>query len=123
MNQRYGLPLQQDEVAGLMQLLEGHPYLTRLAFYTIVRDKVSIAELQQSLFGENSPFISHLRHLSNLLMQNDELVNNFKHHVLQGKPLGSEDSYRLSKAGLIRKMGHKSVTRCSLYDQYFALVL
>jgi hypothetical protein len=38
LNGRYQSPLQPEEIPHLYHLLNGHPYLTRVAFYTLVKE-------------------------------------------------------------------------------------
>ena len=123
LNDRYRCPLPDQDIPQLYRLLNGHPYLTRVAFYTIVRDGLTMADLMTTAVKENGPFTSHLRYQQQLLTHTPELREALR-QVLRDNQCSDELArYRLLKAGLIKQNGTAITCRCELYQVYFAQTL
>jgi hypothetical protein len=120
LNQRYGSPVADTELPKLVHLLAGHPYLTRVALYTMVKDQVTLSELVQIATTERGPFISHLRYQRQLIAADQALGDAIKQVLDRGQCSNELARYRLLKAGLIRQMGAAVACRCELYRLYFA---
>ena len=119
LNGRYQSPLSDKEVPKLYRLLNGHPYLTRVAFYTLIKDGLKVADLIATAVVENSPFAAHLRYQRQLVATAPELQRALS-QVLQDNQCTDELArYRLLKAGLIKMKGTAVTCRCDLYRDYF----
>ncbi|MEE8305125.1 MAG: AAA-like domain-containing protein, partial [Candidatus Tectomicrobia bacterium] len=74
LNRTYGQPLKhEDDMSRLVDLTGGHPYLTRLALYTLATQPSSLADLEHTAAREDSLFASHLRQYVRLLLDDAEL--------------------------------------------------
>lgn len=118
LNKRYGAPLSLDGVKELVNLLDGHPYLTRVALYTLVRNGLTIADLVAVAAREQGPFISHLRYLRRLLDSEPALRQAVDHILATGQSPDDRLRYSLLKAGVIKQDGAAVRCRCELYRRY-----
>ncbi len=123
LNGRYRSPLPDADIPRLYRLLNGHPYLTRVAFYAMVKDGLTMDELLQTAVSDHSPFTPHLRYQRQLLSKSPALRAAMQQVLKNGRCDDETAQYRLLKAGLIRKEGTAVVSRCDLYREYFAQTL
>lgn len=120
LNRRYGRPLSDTELQQLMLLLNGHPYLIRVAFYTTVVDKQSWSDFATVASSDQGPFRQHLQHQYQLLIRDPALHRAMK-EIVQGRRCSDDKAnFRLMKAGLVVKDGDCYACRSELYQQYFA---
>jgi CheY-like chemotaxis protein len=121
LNMRYDHPLREREVLHLVELLHGHPYLTRRAFYLIATQRLSVEELLATAAEDRGPFGDHLRYYLFLMHDKRELVEGLA-RVLRGQEVADSAVYfRLHGAGLLRRgEGGRLVPRCQLYADYFS---
>jgi hypothetical protein len=119
LNQRHGNPLKQDEVSALMELVGGHPYLVRQAYYTMVSEGLSLHDLQRVANSPDGPFGKHLLFYLHSLKKNPALLTTFQ-QLLQGQKSPDESLLeRLSAVGLIQHEDGKWKPRCGLYGEFF----
>jgi hypothetical protein len=108
------------ESASLMELVGGHPYLVRLALYTMANEPCSFAVLEAAAINDDGPFGSHLAHLLNILYHDDSLLKAVRKILKYGKCQDEILFQRLWSAGLIRgEARHKVWLRYKIYDRYF----
>jgi hypothetical protein len=119
LNQRHGSPVWDEDFPQLMQLLNGHPYLTRQALYTLVSEGLTWDELNRTAIDDQGPFGGHLRHHHRLLSDEPVLKEALKEIIRNGRYPNDVALYRLLSAGLIKGSGEDYVCRCGLYDRYF----
>ncbi len=99
----HNLQVDDGEIARLVDLVGGHPYLTRLAFYEAYRRKMRMGVLLDRV--ENEPqggvFAPYLDHLMRKLRQDRALLDSFRKIISQPN-LAIDESlgYRLEGAGL-----------------------
>jgi hypothetical protein len=123
LNGACGRPLSEPQTDRLWHLLRGHPYLTRLAFYLLLTSPDLDGEiLLASATDESGPFAEHLRATLLLVHSRPDLLQGIK-QVLGTKPLDEELYYRLSAAGLVRRVGKEVVIANQLYTDFFQAVL
>ncbi|MBD2679040.1 MULTISPECIES: AAA-like domain-containing protein [Nostoc] len=118
----HGLNWTSEQVAQLMGMVGGHPYLVRVALYYLARHKMTIEELLRLSPTEAGPFNDHLRrHLWNL-QQQPSLYSALKKVLETNSPvkLESLDVFKLHSMGLIYLKGNEATPRCQLYRQYFS---
>ncbi|MCU0541659.1 MAG: AAA-like domain-containing protein [Oscillatoriaceae cyanobacterium Prado104] len=118
---RHGLNWSTNEVAELMALVGGHPYLVRLGIYHIVRQDVTLNSLVKSAVTEAGIYSDHLRrHLWNL-EKYAELMEAMREVVSVSQPvrLQSELGFKLNSMGLVKLEGNDCIPRCRLYEEYF----
>lgn len=119
LNQRHGSPLKPNQIAGLMALVGGHPYLVRQAYYTLVSEGLSLANLQLVASFPEGPFGKHLVFYEHSLKKNPAMLVAFQ-QVLRGQKTTDESLLeRLSAVGLIQRQEGKWKARCGLYEEYF----
>ncbi len=119
LNWRHGSPVRESDFAQLMSLLNGHPYLTRKALYTLVTERLTWADLTRVAAEDEGPFGDHLRRQLWLLRDEPELKTALK-QVVYNKGCPDEGSlFRLLRAGLVQRNGDICTCRCDLYRIYF----
>lgn len=120
LNQRYGSPVSPEQMPRLMGLLNGHPYLSRVALYTMVVGKNGWEAIEIMAASDQGPFHQHLQHQLRLITNDSRLENAMK-EIVHGKRCTDEAAgFRLMKAGLVVKTEDNYVSRCELYRRYFA---
>ena len=118
---RHGLNWSEAEVAELMSLVGGNPYLVRLGMYHISRQDVTLDRLVQESATESGIYSDHLRrHLWNL-EKYAELMEAMREVASVSGPvrLKSELGFKLNSMGLVKLDGNNCIPRCRLYGEYF----
>ena len=119
LNQRHGSPLKAGDVSVLMELVGGHPYLVRQAYYTLVSEGLSLQDLRRVAPSPDGPFGKHLLFYSHSLKKNPALMTALQ-QLLQDQKLPDELLLeRLSAVGLIQQEDGKWKPRCGLYGEFF----
>jgi transcriptional regulator with XRE-family HTH domain len=119
LNQRHGSPLGKTEVATLMDLVGGHPYLVRQAYYTLVSERLSLTELLRVASSPEGPFGKHLLFYLHSLKKNPSLLTALG-QLLREQKLPEESLLeRLAAVGLIQQEDGKWSPRCGLYGEFF----
>ena len=119
LNQRHGSPLTPEQVAELMNLVNGHPFLTRLALYQLADGKIDMPTLLTQGGEDAGPFGDHLRHYLLRILKNPELRQALVRIVHDHTHKEDALFYRLKGAGLVRKTGKQVTFRNNLYERYF----
>lgn len=121
LNVRHGSPLQTDaEIDAVMALLSGHPFMTRRAFYLLVKQSLSFAELLAQAPHDDGPFADHLHRCWVTLTETPGTAQALKSALHDGACETDKDFYALRSVGLIRGSSRHSVqVRCGLYQQFF----
>ena len=111
----------EDKLSILMELIGGHPYLARLAFYHLVKDNLSFEEFITNAPTETSIYRDILRYYLTTLYENKTLAEAFKKTILSEKPVQLETitAYKLESLGLVDLKGNEVVPSCQLYRLYF----
>ncbi len=119
LNSRHGSPVAERDLASLMALLNGHPFLTRLALYKMVTEGMSWADLRQQAPADNGLFGDHLRHQYWTIYDKPALKDALKEVILTQSCADEKSLFRLLRAGLIKGSGDVYTCRCDLYKLYF----
>jgi hypothetical protein len=123
LNRLYGSPLSDDQTEGLRRdLLGGHPFLTRLAYYVMTRaDPVPFDGLMRDAHRPEGPFGDHLRGLLAKLQRypGRDLVQDFGGVIRTGRAPDGDAFDRLRGAGLVRREGDRVVAANGLYARFF----
>ena len=120
LNRRYGTPLPDTEVSGLITLLGGHPFLVRQALYCLARHGWNFAQLKERALDSDGPFGDHLKRYVFGLSRDKALTNAFKSILRSGACEEESHFQRLSAVGLIRGSERTcAAPRCLLYADYF----
>jgi AAA-like domain len=108
------------ELDALHELLAGHPFLTRLAFYRLVTGFVaSFGDLDKRATEPEGPFGDHLRALMMLLQQQQGLLPAMRQVVATGSVHEQEAFYRLHGAGLVQHEEGRVKPANLLYARFF----
>ncbi len=119
LNQRHGSPLRQEDISTLMSLVGGHPYLVRQAYYSLVSEGLSLADLMKIASSPDGPFGKHLLFYQHSLRKNPALLSAYQ-QILREQKLPEESLLeRLSAVGLIQQENGKWRPRCGLYGEFF----
>ncbi|MCP4695218.1 MAG: hypothetical protein GY859_44730, partial [Desulfobacterales bacterium] len=114
--------LPEDRARELWELLRGHPYLTRLAYYHLIRpggftfEKLTHSD---SSIHEHGPFGDHLRALLMKLHEKPALSRAFNQVIRLGTAPSRDDFYRLNGAGLAVREGERINPANLLYARFF----
>ncbi|GET38407.1 AAA-like domain-containing protein [Microseira wollei] len=118
---KYGVQLSSTELAQLMSLLGGFPYLVSLALYHTVMDNIPLTELLTTAASETGIFRQHLHEQLSYLQKYPELESAFQ-RVLRGKApvvLDQVWAFKLNSLGLIDLKETAATVSCQLYQDYF----
>ncbi|NEO78098.1 MAG: hypothetical protein F6J99_18425 [Moorea sp. SIO4G3] len=120
MNRKHNSIARSGELNSLINLLGGHPYLLRMAFYTMATGSISVPEFCRVAGDDDGPFAEHLSRYLRQLEASPDLRHAMQDVLRKHKCQDNEIFYRLRKSGLI--LGHSPdavQARCQLYAQYF----
>ena len=121
----YQLNWNDSQVAKLMDLVGGHPYLVRLAMYQVKTRNSTLEEFLVQATVEMSIYSDPLHRLYNILKQSPTLISAYAQVVESAAPisLDSLQIYQLHSIGLIKHQQNLVSPRCKLYRDYFSRVL
>lgn len=120
LNRRHGYPLTPEEVAHLMALVGGHPYLVRMALFLVTDGRWTAEQLFTRARDKNGPFADHLRALLLLCLSGKrELIDGLR-RVLAGERIDDRETlWRLTGSGLVGIDDGVPVIRNVLYGDFF----
>lgn len=105
----------------LQDLVDGHPFLLRLAFYHLFHADLSLDQLLAEAPTQMGIYRDHLmRHLTTL-QEYPELATAFITVMMADVPVEVETllAYKLESMGLVEILGNGVTPRCDLYRLYF----
>lgn len=117
----HNLCWQPKEVKQLMTIVGGHPYLVRLAFYHLTRQKTNLAQLLSEATNRSGIYSEHLKYLLDYLDAHPELRAAMR-KVLKtdkGVQLDITRANKLEALGVVKIQGNKVISSCQLYREYF----
>jgi hypothetical protein len=105
----------------LLDLVNGHPYLVRLAFYYLVTNQISLEELEKLSGSVIYIYQDYLKALLFILQRNPLLLDPLRELILGQKPLDIDSAiaYQLESLGLIEFRENRATISCRLYQYYF----
>ena len=119
---RHQLSWGTDEVAALMAMIGGYPYLVRKALYHLKDSNLSLADILQNAATDVGIYRQYLQdHWANL--QNySELKAALKQVVTADSSVKLEQvlEFKLLSTGLVKQNQHGITPSCPLYREYFA---
>jgi len=119
LNRQHHSPVQESDFPQLMGLLNGHPYLTRKALYTLITERMTWTDLTRVAATDQGPFGDHLRHHHWLLRDEPTLKQALKQVIRDNCCRDKIAFFRLLRAGLVKGVGDVCKCRCDLYRIYF----
>jgi AAA-like domain/Trypsin-like peptidase domain len=119
--QRHGINWIDKQVNELMAMVDGHPYLLRMALYRIARCEITLEEFLQIAPTEEGLYCEHLRRHLLSLENNQDLLLAIQQVVAANQPvqINSHQARKLFSLGLVKKRGNNVLPTCDLYRQYF----
>ncbi|MBD2463592.1 AAA-like domain-containing protein [Oscillatoria sp. FACHB-1407] len=120
--QRHGLEWNETNSVALMEMVGGHPYLLRLAFYYLAHQTMTLEQLLQTAPTLSGIYANYLRDRTLLLQQHPELLTAFQQIIKtnEGVHLAQPLTYKLNSMGLVTLQGNHVVPTCNLYRLYFS---
>jgi hypothetical protein len=117
----HGLQLREGEVAQLLELVGGHPYLVRKALYELANG-LPFATFLREAPTEAGVYGDHLRGLLKAVEDYPELEEALRQVVNSAEPvkLRSEPAFKLESLGVVVPEGNLERPRCRLYATYLA---
>jgi hypothetical protein len=113
----------QETVTPLIDLVRGHPYLLRLAFYHLYYEETTLSQLLQEAPTDTGIYKNHLLDLLERLEKQPDLKTAFKQILDQVDspipPVTTRQMYQLMGMGLIRFENNTAKVRSKLYQLYF----
>ena len=118
---RHNLNWSDAEVAKLMAIVGGHPYLVRVALYHISQSELTLDELKESAIADAGIYSDHLRRQLWNLEEYPELAAGMREIAAADSPvqLKAIQAFKLDSLGLVKLQGNECIPRCELYRQYF----
>jgi hypothetical protein len=117
LNEKHGAPLNKYNLQQCLNLLGGHPYLTRKALHALVVEKMSWGELIETASDDYGPFSNHL-YWYRILVSNEEVRLALKKFI-KNKTCDEDIAQRMCDAGILKREKDVYEFRCNLYRQYF----
>lgn len=119
--QRYGLELPDADVARLVGLTGGQPFLTRRALDAMALNGFHIAELEAKADDDEGPFAEHLRRLLDVV-DRDETTAAEVRRLLQNLPFrDGKTAHRLIAGGMLARRADGSLAfRVPTYRAFLA---
>lgn len=105
----------------LQEMIDGHPFLLKLAFYHLFHADLSLEQLLAEAPTQMGIYRDHLmRHLTTL-QEHPELAAAFTTVIMAEEPVEIETllAYKLESMGLVAILGNTVTPRCNLYRLYF----
>ncbi len=105
----------------LLEVVNGHPYLVRLAFYYLLTNQISLDELETLSGSVLYVYQDYLKALLFILQRNPLLLDPLREILLGRKPLDIDSAiaYQLESLGLIEFRENRATISCRLYQYYF----
>jgi hypothetical protein len=118
---RYGLDGTARQVAALLELVGGHPYLLRKALYHLRRQDLGLEALIGVAATEGGIYGDHLRRHLYVLQDYPALAAAFRQVVNKERAveIDAEAAFKLESMGLVRLAGNGAIPRCAIYRSYF----
>jgi len=119
LNTKHQFPLSDAEISDFMMWINGHPYLTRWALYTMLEEHKPWAKLINEAIKDDGPFSRHLNYQYWSVQDKPALIKALVEVLHNGNCQDELARFRLLKAGLIKGSGKQYTCRCKLYQRYF----
>lgn len=110
----------EHNILSLMDMIGGHPYLTRLAFYALSTDNITFEQLLAEAPTGSGIYRSHLQGILATLEKYPELSKAYKQVVSASEPvqISAINAYKLESIGLVKLVNNTVLPSCQLYRLY-----
>ena len=119
----HGLREADGGLRSLHSLVNGHPYLLQLAFYSLHQGELSLADLLQTAPTQAGIYSHHLRRLWQTLKDQPDLRQALAQVIEAPSILDPTLAYQLESMALVQLEGNVAEMSCELYGVYFRAVL
>lgn len=111
----------EQSLISLMEMIEGYPYLVRVAFYALSTQRITFQQLLTEAPTPTGIYHNHLQEYFAKITKYPELMSAFSEVVNADSPvqISSIDAYKLESVGLIKFSGNRVMPSCLLYRLYF----
>lgn len=119
---RHQLSMSIAELAELVWLVGGHPYLLRVALYHLSQQDLTLEELMQTAASDTGIYCEYLHQIFWHLQQHPELAVAFKEVLKAKAPIELEQvqAFKLHSMGLVNMRNNQVMISCDLYQRYFS---
>lgn len=113
------------QIKQLMDMVGGHPYFLRLAFYYLKSEEIGIKKLLEEAPTLSGIYSDYLRNLLKKVLPHPQLINQIKRMIVTNGTvqLEADIAHKLDGLGLVKLSGNNAQFSCELYRQYFSLQL
>jgi hypothetical protein len=121
---QHQLQLSDEQIARIMDMIGGHPYLIRQFFHQLTLSHLSLEQLLETAPTQSGIYSEFLYQLGYDLQFSPELIQTLKRLVQVQQPLTLTPTltYSLYHWGFIKKQGNQVVMKYPLYRQYFRVI-
>ena len=119
LNMRHSYPFDDSQLAHLMTLVGGHPYLVRQAMFKVTMKEISAEKFLSTANLDDGPLADHLLHHLFRLNRSSDLRQAMRQVIHEHVSPSDEITYRLKSAGLVREKGRSVIPRYGIYADYF----
>lgn len=118
---RHDLNWSPQKTQKLMKMVGGHPFLVRVALFSLAQQQYSLEDFLAIAPTESGPYGSHLRRYLQQLEQQPDLLRGLLAILNASEPLQLKPSelFRLNSMGVVTLQGNTAISRCELYKRYF----
>ena len=119
---RHGLNWSEQEIQKLIDMIDGHPYLLRVALYHLAKGQLTLDEFLKKAPTEEGLYRDHLYKYLSILEDNQNLKIAMKEVVKSDIPvqLDAKIGFKLRSLGLVEAKENKIIPLCNLYRLYFS---
>ena len=122
LNDRYGCPVETNDISRLHSFTGGHPFLIQLAMYALSRPSApSFIAFLHDAHLPGSIFEDHLRSVLAHLQRHPalQLLDGLRGIIRIGQAPAEDVAYRLQAVGLVRREENRVVPSNELYARFF----
>ena len=118
---RHGLNWSEQEIQMLINMIDGHPYLLRVALYHLAKNQETLDKFLKEAPTEEGLYRDHLYKYLSILEDNENLKIAMKKVVKSDIPvqLDAKIGFKLRSLGLVEAKDNKVIPLSKLYRLYF----
>jgi hypothetical protein len=119
---RHGLNWSEQEIQKLIDMIDGHPYLLRVALYHLAKGQLTLDNFLKNAPTDQGLYRDHLYKYLSILEDNEGLKITMKKVVESDTPvqLDAKIGFKLRSLGLVEAKENKVIPLCNLYRRYFS---
>jgi hypothetical protein len=118
---RHGLNWSEQEIQMLINMIDGHPYLLRVALFYLAKGQLNLDKFLKKAPTEEGLYRDHLYKYLSILEDNENLKIAMKEVVKSdiSVQLDAKIGFKLRSLGLVEAKENKVIPLCDLYRRYF----